>query len=261
MEEKLPGVDPEALFASILDADPTKPKSYCLWILVQVAYGKIRLPEDIPNVLEILTIFSAVKIRGSWKGQKDIYKWSSFGTLSEEMLAVRGTKSKRQVEISTKHEGTRKIYEDEEYMVIEANRKLGSLDAAKVQSAIWNRDMKTDIHVSAAALAVAAYAKETRWCVSDPATAEGYLTRGSLYVILRRSPVDGVWQQYLLADHGWSQIRNANDLMLTGPSQSLDMFLSYFVDTEGLPSAVVDKINHFRKRCMSTYPGRRVIPS
>jgi hypothetical protein len=142
-------------------ADPTPDKKYVPWIFRELINNRLRLPEDTPVTLQQLDIFNKSKavLKGLGK-ELDINKYDR-PQLWQTLGEIEGKTTKRQEKAKIKQEGSERIYEDKEWLVI----KMTKPEACQY------------------------YAKGTKWCTSDPETAAGYLEQGPLFMIYHNGQI------------------------------------------------------------------------
>ena len=125
MQAKNPDVDVRALSAS----DPSPTKKYLAWMIKQVVAG---IDEE-----EVTALVKAFDANAQRLDQKDINAYASVSDLNAALSAL-PEKSKSQEKRSVKQEGSVKLYEDDESVVVR-------LDTKK---------------------AVQQYGSGTRWCIT-----------------------------------------------------------------------------------------------
>lgn len=169
--------------------DPTGEKgAYLEWLVRRVKEENIRWPEDRERVQRALVFFQTNKQNGFLKRNQipvDInqYTLHDLEDIQDKFSGV-DLRSRRQTEQVAKTSGAKVIYDQDPYKVIQIGGPGVDLDQA----------------VQAACL----YAKNTKWCTSNPDVAKNqYLKNKPLYVIFE----DGV----KIAQTDGSQVMNLED--------------------------------------------------
>lgn len=142
-------------------ADPTPNKKYINWVFRELIKSRIRLPEDAPVVQQQLGTFEKSKPVLKRLGKElniDKYDknqlWQTLGELG-------GATSVRQEKQAIKQEGAKEIYDDGEWLVMQMTKGE----------------------------ACSFYARGTKWCTSDPKTANAYLAEGPIYIIYHNKQI------------------------------------------------------------------------
>lgn len=156
---------------------------YASWLLRQLKFRNIRLPEDSQRIIQLFCDFENFK---SQLINKNIDSYERIHELEDiiEKVKDKNTQnfSNKQIVRNIKLEGTSVYKENEKYLVI----RLLTPEAA------------------------AHYAKETRWCTSNVATAASYLERhGGLYIIFEK--IDGKLVKLAQFTHNFTQVMNVLD--------------------------------------------------
>jgi hypothetical protein len=155
------------------DADPTQNKEFFQWLLAQYIKNTIRLPEDNPNLHNDLSYFVTIKKNGVLKRLsaqlatelqvKNVMDITSYdrSKLSDLIDAVKlkagdDPQSNRQKTIQQKMDGAKRLYKDEEWELMEITEGEAACH----------------------------YAKGTRWCTSNATTANNYIRRSPLYILI-----------------------------------------------------------------------------
>lgn len=169
-----------------LDADPTPYKIYLGWILKQMKYKNIILPEDRPRVFELLLELNEAKRVRPPGIELDINKYRTIHDLSEamdQMLEMySGRELERPQEVEDLPAGVTPHAESEHYRVLE----------------ITNPD------------ACVTLGRGTKWCVREYDVADKYIARyEKLYLILSRN--GDRWVVYGLYTPDYSQIMDTKN--------------------------------------------------
>jgi uncharacterized protein YeaC (DUF1315 family) len=157
---KVLGADPNDVLGAALDADPTR-RDYIGWILKQMKFGNVILPEDAPRVIEALATLEEAK-RVRYQGVEfDINKYKTIGDLeavTDRIIdAESGRERERPRQIEDLPEGVILHAESEHYQILEVT------------------DPNACIYLS----------RGTKWCTRQSDVAKEYLKQhGKLYVIL-----------------------------------------------------------------------------
>jgi hypothetical protein len=168
LSKKYPSV-PESTIRSLSQLDPTH-GSLLEWLTRQVKSGQFRFPEDSFRMTPALSTFLQLKksprLLQQHSVSPDINKYD-FHSLEALHDKVSGTvlKTQRQTIEESKSKGAKVIYDTPPYKLIQIGGPGVPLDSA-VQAACT-------------------YAKNTKWCTSQEATAEYYLSKNPLYVIFK----------------------------------------------------------------------------
>jgi len=148
-------------------ADPTGNKAnYTQWIIKMLLNGKIRFPEDIDKVKETLVKFDKVKKNPNAKINKDIMSYKEYADLLKalESLAPEEEKSKGERKRQEVMEGTKEVYKDDTYTVIELmNTKAG-------HNYCYNR-----------------FEDGGQWCFKDERWAQNYLDMGDNIFVIEKN--------------------------------------------------------------------------
>ena len=160
------------------NADPTRSGEYCRWILDLLLLEDIDLPEDSQKIREVLEVYHRVKARLPIELRR-IEQFKSYSQLRTTLLPMLAT-LKSHAELA----------------------KEGSqlLAVASIKDAVYQIYKLTTPEAASEA------AKNTGWCVCNIHTAENYLERGPLYLVVR----DGGY--HALAHLESHQITDVNDI-------------------------------------------------
>lgn len=187
LETKYPSVSPD-IISSLVDLDPTG-GSLLEWLVRQVKSGTFRHPEDdfrmVPALDTFLKLKKSPRLLKEHGVSPDINRLS-FHDLESIHDRIYGTelKTQRQTIEEAKSEGAKTIYDTSPYKIIQIGGPGTDLDLA--------------------AQAACTYAKETKWCTSNPEVAKRtYLSKGPLYVIFQ----DGI----KIAQTDGNQVMNLRD--------------------------------------------------
>lgn len=183
---------------------------YAVWIADQYVKERIRLPEDKERLVKVLEKFHRDKKKKDWLYPRDINKftWNEL----ERICSETEIQSKIEKELEAK-EGTDKFSD-------------GNLIMIKIESTV----------------AMAYYAKGTRWCVSSIYATQSYLENGPLYLIIlnerKHSLIHLQSKQWMdLADMPLRDRKLGKriaDLMPTGHEKA-EMCIAFNVRTEFTP--------------------------
>ena len=155
--------------------------------------GVIRLPEDLGRLTRALSVFTQ---QNSKFELKNIQQYPSLGDLEEAVGRVTGVneESKRQVAKNIKMQGSREIYRNDEWRVIEMTTPE----------------------------AVCELGKGTKWCTNADndglENAQMYLKSGPLFLFLHNE--GGKWQKYAQTTKDLDQVMDILDKRITQPPQS-----------------------------------------
>lgn len=198
--KQFPKVNPEVINLAFAN-DPSPNKQYCRFILQWLIGGSIRLPEDGGRLKQALNFF-AQNLR---KFQiKDLSQYKTFNELEGAIDSLQGVnlQSQRQMTRDVKMQGSKTIYEDKEWRVVEMTTPE----------------------------AVFELGRGTKWCTTgdqiDEETgkpegygyAKQYLSEGPLYLFLQN--VGGKWQKYAQGTKDLSQIMDVTDVPISKPPPS-----------------------------------------
>lgn len=156
-------------------------------------HGKIRLPEDLGRLTKALAVF--VQQNNKFE-LKNIQQYPSLGDLEAAVSKVLGVneESKRQVAKNIKMQGSREIYTDNEWRVLEMTTPE----------------------------AVCELGKGTKWCTNADnggfENAKEYLESGPLFLFLHND--GGKWQKYAQSTKSLDQVMDILDNQITKPSKS-----------------------------------------
>jgi hypothetical protein len=198
----LPPAEAERQVRLIAEADPTRNKSYIIWLVKQVKLGHIRFPEDHDRVLNAMRTFEVAKKKPGFPGNKDVNKYDTFHDLEQAIDKLKGVDltSKRQKIKEIKRLGANAIYDDGTWSIIEVTKPE----------------------------AAAQYGYGTKWCTSNATTAAGYLKDGPLYIITKDDAK--VAQLHIPT----KQLKDTTDAQIQKPPTSL---LRIIVDNVPITSA------------------------
>ncbi len=192
----------QELFELAIKADPTARLKqggeilgcdYLSWIVRQMTFENVRLPEDNERLKTALGQFDKAKRSGAIQIERDINKYKFGGRdtqnaaqlldLEEVLDALSGKKSKRQTMKQMKLEGTEDVKETANYKLLQ----ILTPEAASV------------------------YSKNTRWCTSNAGTAKNYMrNNGGLFLIFKKEP-DGSMTKLAQMTGDYTQIQNVLD--------------------------------------------------
>jgi hypothetical protein len=180
---------PSRVLTEALRADPTEYKIYVGWILKQMKFKNIRLPEDNPRIRELLMELDEAKRVRPPGIELDINKYRTIHDLSEAMDGMLEMYSNRELERPQEIEdfptGVTLHAESQNYRILEI----------------------TDPE------ACVLLGRGTKWCTRDSAVAEQYISRyGYLYLILARRGER--WVVYGQYTPDYSQIMDTKDRSL-----------------------------------------------
>jgi len=155
--------------------------------------GVIRLPEDLGRLTRALSVFTQQNNKFELK---NIQQYPSLGDLEEAVSRVTGVneESKRQVAKNVKMQGSREVYRDNEWRVIEMTTPE----------------------------AVCELGKGTKWCTNADndglENAQMYLKSGPLFLFLHNE--GGKWQKYAQTTKDLDQVMDILDKSIDQPPQS-----------------------------------------
>jgi hypothetical protein len=168
LAKKYPSV-PESTIRSLSELDPTK-GSLLEWLVRQVKSGQFRFPEDSFRMTPVLSTFLKLKksprLLQQHNVSPDINKYSFYDLESlHDKISGTSLKTQRQTIEESKSQGAKTIYDTPPYKIIQIGGP------------------KTDPKLAQEAACL--YAKNTKWCTSQPQTASSYLENGPLYIIFK----------------------------------------------------------------------------
>ena len=240
----------------ILQYDPTNQDAkYIEWILNQVMFGNITIPDDGDRLLRSLTIFNNAKNSPALTNNNDINKFKSLTELEkiirplESHIKSNQPLSIRQWKNWVKKQGYTIFYGDTVYTVLKFESKNDRipvvpitdedginydwLPAALVQSNDKYNQNNVK-HLDIAAVSLATWLTGTNYCVQNPATAESYMQCAPDHVKIQLKPVPIYLilknnKIYTLANSSWSEFKNTEDLQLAMMSPSFAYFTSKMI--------------------------------
>jgi hypothetical protein len=211
------------------------PNRFLLPVYAWLNRGVIRLPEDLGRLNRALTVFTQQNNKFQLK---NIQQYPSLGDLEEAVSKVTGVneESKRQVAKNIKTQGSREIYRDDEWRVIEMTTPE----------------------------AVCELGKGTKWCTNADndglENAQMYLKSGPLFLFLHNE--GGKWQKYAQATKDLDQVMDILDKPINEPPQSFievlkklvqlghikdENFFGNYAKKVSYKGADVDFANYFEK--------------
>lgn len=130
--------------------DPTN-GGYLMFIVRDIALGRIRLPEDGPPLKDVLETFSKASKKGNWSGHKDIMQYSDWRELQRHTMEWSKTQEEEpptseRAWIKQAKEGAEKIIDTT------VNTTTGPIEYSAVEA-------RTPV-------AVTVYGRGTQWCTS-----------------------------------------------------------------------------------------------
>jgi hypothetical protein len=168
LSKKYPSV-PESTIRELASLDPTH-GSLLEWLTRQVKSGQFRFPEDSFRMSPALSTFLQLKksprLLQQHSASPDINKYTfhSLEALHDKISGI-FLKTQRQTIEESKSLAAKTIYDTPPYKIIQ----IGG----------------PGIPIELAIQAACTYAKHTRWCTSNSATAKSYLSKSPLYVIFK----------------------------------------------------------------------------
>lgn len=183
---KILGVSPQSVLQAALDADPTERKIYVGWILKQMRYRNIRLPEDSARVSQILRDLEEIKIYRPGAIAIDINRYPQIHELErliDELPAEGSERSKERPRIIESLPSDVFVHsKSDDYMILQVT------------------DPEACVFLG----------RGTKWCTKDSRVSESYLERyGRLYVILKNE--GGQWVVHGQYTPDYSQIMDTRD--------------------------------------------------
>lgn len=170
------------------------PNRFLFFIYGWLVNGQLRLPEDLGRLTNALTIFTQQNNKFELK---NLQQYPSLGDLEVavgKVLGVKDEESKRQVAKNIKMQGSREIFRDNEWRVIEMTTPE----------------------------AVCELGKGTKWCTNADAdgyeNAQMYLDGGPLLLFLHNE--NGKWQKYAQATKSLDQVMDVLDKRIKKPTPS-----------------------------------------
>lgn len=187
------GLSVERVLQLANSVDPTPEKRFETWLLKQMKFKNIRLPEDGSRVLRVLTDFVSLSNNRQIE-QRDIHRYPRIHDLEEAVWGIQGRK------ISTQpSEEVRRVLELPGVSLV-------------AESSSWVI-VKIEDPQSASKLA-----SGTEWCTSDSATARFYIPWG-LYIIYRR--IGSKLKKFVQFTGDFSQFMDVHDSPLREVSDDL----------------------------------------
>lgn len=190
--KQFPKVDPSVAKYAI-DADPTINKQYSRFILQWFLNGSVRLPEDTTRINKALSFYSSNTKKFN---KKDISLYPIFSDIEKDIDDLKGIdlSSKRQLAKDIRINGSKDIYLDNEWRVIEMTTPE----------------------------AVCELGKGTKWCTNADndglENAQMYLKGGPLLLFLHNE--NGKWKKYAQATRDLDQVMDILDKSISKPPQS-----------------------------------------
>ena len=169
------------------------PNRFLLHVYGWLVWDKVRLPEDLGRLTRALTVFTQQNNKFKLK---NIQQYDSLGDLESAVDIITGinNESNRQVAKNIKTQGSKEIYRDNEWRVIEMTTPE----------------------------AVCELGKGTKWCTNADndglENAKMYLENGPLFLFLQN--VSGKWQKFAQATKSLDQVMDILDKDLANPPQS-----------------------------------------
>lgn len=194
---KVLGMSADKIEDLAVDADPTK-RTYIGWIIKQMKFKNIRLPEDTDRVMSVLAAFEHYKTIGSVNIQRDINQYRMFQDLEDviDKLTGQGVVSKAA-----------------------AQRDIMATGATE-----YRRSRNWVIYKVTTPEAAVAMARNTKWCLSNPRTAASYLAEGPLYVIFKVGAGNKMIKHAAMTDD-YSQLMDVRDRPLSEIPDELKILL------------------------------------
>lgn len=156
------GISSENLLSLANQFDPTKEKKFEAWVVKQMGFENIRLPEDGNRLKQVLEDF--IKLSNKKQlSKRDINQYPRIHDLEAEIDKIKG--------IEVTQETSSKL---QEYLALNGVTLFA-------QNSEW-LILAVDDPGSASQLA-----SGTKWCTSDPATAEGYISEFWLGIIFKKT--------------------------------------------------------------------------
>ncbi len=195
------------------------PKKFIFQVFSWTKNGSLRLPEDYPRLHNAINYF----MKNITKLQKqNIHQYRTFNELED--ITSQDDRSKRQVTKDIRMNGSKDVYSDKEWRVIEMTTPE----------------------------AVCELGKGTRWCTNSDndgfETAEDYLKSGPLYLFLRNT---GKWEKYAQSTKDLSSFMDVTDRTIKDIPESLVVVLKQLIKNG------VFNETHFYEEVVSqnNYPG------
>lgn len=195
------------------------PKKFIFQVFSWVKNGSLRLPEDYPRLSRAINYF----MKNITKLQKqNINQYRTFNELED--ITSQDDRSNRQVTKDIRMNGSRDVYSDKEWRVIEMTTPE----------------------------AVCELGKGTRWCTNSDndgfETAEDYLKSGPLYLFLRNT---GKWEKYAQSTKDLSSFMDVTDRTIKNIPASLVAVLKQLIK-----NGVFNEIHFFEEIVsQNNYPG------
>lgn len=155
-------ITPEELLNLVHNVDPTNEKKFEAWLIKQMSFKNIRLPEDGNRVTQVLNDFISLSNKKQLK-QRDIQQYRRIHDLEAEIDAIKGAEVTEDTSDKLK-----------EYLALPGVDIFG-------QNNEW-LILTVSEPESASKLALG-----TKWCTSDPTTAEDYIEDKYLLVIFKKT--------------------------------------------------------------------------
>jgi hypothetical protein len=186
LSKKYPSIS-ESTIRELASLDPTQ-GSLLEWLTRQVKSGQFRFPEDSFRMTPALSTFLQLKKSPRLLKEHNVspdinsYTFHSLESLHDKISGT-SLKTQRQTQEESKSLGAKTIYDTPPYKIIQIGGP------------------KTDPKLAQEAACL--YAKNTKWCTSQPQTASSYLENGPLYIIFKNGEK--------LAQTDGSQLMNLQD--------------------------------------------------
>ncbi len=188
-------ISPEELLKLVNKADPTKEKKFEAWLIKQLVFKNIRLPEDAPRIKQVLENFIDLSNKNQLK-QRDIQRYKTIQDLETEIDAIKETEVTEETSEKLK-----------EYLSLPGVSILG-------QNKEW-LILSVKEPESASTLALG-----TKWCTSNPETAKNYiLANKGLYVVFAKEGT--ALNKYGQFTGDFSQFKDLKDLEIDQITNSL----------------------------------------
>jgi len=163
---------------------------YTPWLVKLDIEGTANFPEDIDKIKEALTFFDQIK-KKPIPIPKDIFQYKTFSDLAKaiEPYKQKGVPlSKREKQKLELEKGTKVVYDDGKYQVIEVSTEEAAHKLFRKEH--WG-------------------IPTLEWCVKDPKYARQYLPKGPFYLVLK----DGL--PYALGHPGTGELRDVYDYTIS----------------------------------------------
>lgn len=218
-------LNPQTLYAYLSNFDPTPKSTYVPWIASIFKNSGVDLPEDQDRIKIAINKFLKGKNSPAFQSSKNLFDYKTLGQLevavkdiSLEDSAPASRRSWNKLLDDLKPQLFKTIYEDRIYKVLKISKSGQSYESIKFKTkndtaSLYNYipaqfagaiDKDNVIFVGQLDLSsyvVADFVKNrSSWCVANTETAERYLNKGPLYIVMKEGNL------FFLANYNWLEV-------------------------------------------------------